>query len=201
MYENMTIGPYNYTKEAGWGNTSESATANREILSPPLSMHHLTIILQRLTKLLNSLHASLFDLLPSGILRDIDICLSVLKHRDKFKHVILRFKYMSNPVLFPILYKFWTSYHNFRALCWYNQVKYNWEYIHLLARDDGNWKHYDYYMNTYKYITHLTPELLRHRELCKLLKKFSQDENSSIPYFKQKIPYSNDKNHIERSVP
>ena len=86
-------------------------------------MHCRTLILQRPTKLFNTSYASLFDLLPSDILEDIYILQSGLKHCDRLKHVILRFKSMSNPVLFKTPHELFTLYHNFGYYRWYNQVK------------------------------------------------------------------------------
>ena len=64
----MTIWPYNYTKETGWGHTGEPATEPREIFSSPLNMHRSTLIMKRTTKLLNPNRASLFDLTYSNII-------------------------------------------------------------------------------------------------------------------------------------
>ena len=55
----------------------------------------------------------------------IDIWSSGLKHCNKFKHVILRFIYMCNPVLFAIPHEVWIPYHNFWASLLYNKVKYD----------------------------------------------------------------------------
>ena len=119
--ENMTIWPRDFTKETRWGHIREPATAPREILLSPINMHIVTLILQGPTKHFKTSNVSLFDLLPSGILAYIDICLSVLKHCDKFKHVILCFKYMCNPLLLEIPHKLCTPYHIFGAFRWYNQ--------------------------------------------------------------------------------
>ena len=124
--ENVTIWPRNYTKDTWWENTEEPRTIPCEIFSAPLNMHHLTILLKSPTKLLDPLHESLFYLLPSYILEDVDIWISGLEHRDKFKHAFLRFKYMCNPVFFTIPHKLWTLYHSFCALCWYNKEYYGW---------------------------------------------------------------------------
>ena len=101
--------------------TREPETAPHEIFLSHLNMHRRTNIIQRPIKRLKPSHVSWFDLLPSDFLADIDICLSRLEHRNKSKHVILHFKSMCNPVLFEISYKLWTPYHDFGALCCYNQ--------------------------------------------------------------------------------
>ena len=156
----MTIWPRNYTKETGWVHTGEPATAPREKFLYSLNMHWHKIILQLPTKWLNPTDASLFDILPSDILADIDIWVSSLEHWNKFKPFISCFKYMSNPVIFSIPYKLCTMYLNFGAFCWYNQVKYDLAHRSLLSRYYGNCAHYEYYTNASKYITQLTPELL-----------------------------------------
>ena len=134
------------------------------------------------------MHTPLFYLLSSYILAYIDIWLSGLEHRDKFKHVISRFKYMSNPVLFAIRHNLGTPYHNFGAFRWYNKVWYDWAHRRILAWYEGYGTQYEYYTNKYEYITQLTPQLIRHCELCKSLQQLSRDENLTIPYFEEKIP-------------
>ena len=123
--------------------------------------------MKRPIKLINPTYASLFDILSLGILADIDIWLSGLDQHNKFKHIISRFKYMSNPILFAISYDLCNTYHNFGDFRWYNKVQYDWSHQLILDRDGGYWKHYEYHMNKSKYITQLTPQLLIHRELCK----------------------------------
>ena len=54
---------------------------------------------------------------------------------------------------------------------------------------------------TNQHITWLTPNIIQPLELCKTFQKISQDENSSILYFKQKILCSNEENHIECDEP
>ena len=117
----MTIWPRNSTEHFGWVNTHKPRAEPREIFSAPLNMNHCTILLWRPTKLLKPWHVSLFDILPSDFLADSDIWLSGLEHRNKFKHVISRFKSMCNPVLFAIPHKLWIPYHNFGAFRWYNK--------------------------------------------------------------------------------
>ena len=111
------------TKENGWGHNEEPEHAPCKIYSFYPNMHHSTLILQCPTKLLKTTYASLFDLPPPDILVYIDIWLSVLKHHDKSKPFILRFKYMSNPVLLAISQKYWTPYHDIKAFQWYNIVR------------------------------------------------------------------------------
>ena len=82
-------------------------------------MYSRTLILQNPLKLLNPTHASLFDLLPLFILAYVDIRLSGLEHCDKFKHIILRFKSMSNPVLFAVSHDYWTPTVQY---CWVQLV-------------------------------------------------------------------------------
>ena len=120
----MKIWPHDSTKETGWGSTKVPEPVPHEIFSSPPNMNCCTLIMQRPEKPLKTTQASLIDLLPTEIIADINIWLSGLKHRDIFKHIILRFKYMSNPVLFTISYNLWTLYHNFGAFRWYNIIKY-----------------------------------------------------------------------------
>ena len=147
-------------------------------------MHGNIFILKLPTKLLKTSHVSLFNLLPTHILAGIDICQSSLEHCIKFRYFMFHFKYTCNPGLFAIPHNLWTTYHNVGALRWYNKVKYNWAHRHILARENNRWRHYQHYPNKSEYITQLTPDLLRHHELYKLIHKPSQDENSSILYFK-----------------
>ena len=143
----MTIWPHDSTKETGWRNTEEPRTSCSEIFSTTNNIPRITRLLQIPIKQLKPFHASLWDLLPSDILVDIDIWLSGLKHRDKFKHKISRFKPMCNPVLFEIPHKLWTLYHNFGALRCYNKVRFDWAHIFILSRDNSHWTHYEYYPN------------------------------------------------------
>ena len=87
---------HNSTEETGWGHV-DNRPHPCEIFTSPLKIHCCTITIQRLSKLLNPLHASLFDLLLTEIFTDIEIWVSVLKHQDKFKHIILHFKTMCTP--------------------------------------------------------------------------------------------------------
>ena len=79
-----------------------------------------------------------------AIIVDIDICLSGLKHRDKFKHIISRFKYTCGPVQFKISHDLRIPYYNFGASCWYNKVKIKWEHILILDEDNNLCKEYQY---------------------------------------------------------
>ena len=116
IYEKMTIWPRNSTKETVWVNTEESRTVPCEIFSAPIDMHCFTLLLQCPKQLRKTSNASLFDLLPSEFLADIDIWLFGLEHRVKFKHVISRFKSMCNPIIFAIPHNLLTPYHYFGAL-------------------------------------------------------------------------------------
>ena len=141
----MTILPRNSIKETGWGNTKEPRTAPREVFLDTINMHRCILLLQLNTKRLNPSHESLFDILPSDILANIDIWLSGLENCNKFKHFISRFKFMCNPILFEITYNIWTLYHNLCAFCWYNKVKYDWSNRRIMARDHRYWTYYEYY--------------------------------------------------------
>ena len=60
---------------------------------------------QRDPKLLKPIEASLFNLFPTTILMDIDIWLSILEHRDKFKAVVTKSIFLSKAILFTILHE------------------------------------------------------------------------------------------------
>ena len=86
--ENMTFFPRGSTEETGWGH-ADSTSYPRELFAPPLNMHCRTRTLQRPSKQLKPSHASLFDLLTTGILADIEIWVSGLEHCSEFKNIIL----------------------------------------------------------------------------------------------------------------
>ena len=58
-------------------------------------------------KQLKPTEASLFDILPTEILTDIDIWVSGLKHHDKLKAVVTKMNSLSNPILFVITHEIW----------------------------------------------------------------------------------------------
>ena len=146
------------------------------------------------------MNTSLFDLLPPDILADIDICLSGLEHRNKFKHIILHFKYMSNPIIFAIRHEHWTPYYNFESFRWCNIVMHNWARRLILVGIKGYWIHYEYLTRKYEDITYLTPKLLWHRKSCISLNRLRRNEDSTIPYFVEKIPYYDEEYYIEHDV-
>ena len=100
-----------------------------------------TLITKRPTKILKPMNASLFNLLPPDIIAAIDTWIAAPKSHDQFKHVILRFKYMSNPALFTILTKYCTLYHNFKSLRWHNITKYEWVHRRIEVDPAGYWPH------------------------------------------------------------
>ena len=161
VYENMIIWPRNSTKNTGWGNIEVPRTAPRGIFLSPLNIHCRILLIQRPTKQLNPSHASLFDIIPSDILLDIDIWIYRLKHGDKYNHVILCFKYICNLIIFAIPHKLWNPYHNFVAFCWYNQENYYLAHRRILAREDGSWTCYKYYNKYSQYIAQINPELIQ----------------------------------------
>ena len=129
-------------------------------------MHRFTIILQHPTKQLNPSYASLFNLLPSGILADIDIWLPGLEHCDKFKHVILRLKYMCKPVLFANLPRHMKSVSYFKRLPLIQKIE------KMIGHTDILWLGTIVTGNTMninkknKCITQLSPDILWHSEFC-----------------------------------
>ena len=65
----------------------------------------------------------LFELLTADILTDIDIWVTSLKHRDKFKAFIKNIYNMCNPTLFAVTPELWAPYHNFSVYsCWCNKL-------------------------------------------------------------------------------
>ena len=64
----MTILPRDSTEETGWGHADDTPYPC-ELFALPLNMNRHTSTLQRPSKLLMTSHVSLFDLLPTGILR------------------------------------------------------------------------------------------------------------------------------------
>ena len=83
--------------------------------------NHTTSKLHCHPKLLNPTETYLFYLLPKDILTDIDIWVSGLKYRDKFKDVITNMNTMCNPTLLYITQELWKPYHNFSLQSgWYN---------------------------------------------------------------------------------
>ena len=118
--------PHGSTKKNRWGNWNQPEPVPRETFLSPPNMHSRTIILFGITKELNPTHASLLSLLPLEIFEDLYMWLSGLKHCDKFKHVILRFKYIINSALFTTSHDLWNLYHNIKTFCWYNKFHYDW---------------------------------------------------------------------------
>ena len=111
--------PRDFTKNTGWGRADNNKYP-RELFASPLITHRQTSTIHRHMKKLKPTLASLFGLLPTFILTDIEIWVSGLKHCDDFKPVISRINTMYKPVLFAIPHCLWTPYHKFRFFRWYN---------------------------------------------------------------------------------
>ena len=126
---------HGYTKTTVWGHCKEPEP-DEVYLGPTYfpTLQRCILITQCPTRIVNTTNSILFNFLAQNILVDVYICLSSLEYRDKFKHVIPRFKSMSNPFLFSINAKYWTPYHNFEAFLWYNIFKYYWEHILTAVR-------------------------------------------------------------------
>ena len=108
---------------------------------------------------------------------------------------------MYKPILFVIPNHLWTPYHNFGVFWWYNETQYKWVHRRITDPYNGPWKRYQYYANKSTGITQLTPDIVQSLELSKTFQKITRDENYSTPYFTQKIPDSDEENHIERDEP
>ena len=89
----------------------------RELFASPLNKHCCTSTLQLHSKRLNPSQVSLFGLLTIDIITDIEIWVSSLEHRDKFKPVAFRIKNMCNPIIFVIPHNLYTPYQKFRVFC------------------------------------------------------------------------------------
>ena len=99
--------PHDFTKNTGWVCANNNKFP-RELFESPLNTHFHTSTLQFHTKRLKTTQVSLFYLLPAAILADIEIWVSGLEHRDKFKPVILRINNSYNPIIFAIPHDLWT---------------------------------------------------------------------------------------------
>ena len=127
---------------------------------------------------------------------DIEIWVSGLENLDNFKPVVLNINTMCNPILFTIPHELWTPYLNFGFFRWYNEEHYKWVHRRIFVTFSGPWTRCKYYTNTSACITWLTPEIVKSLKLSKTFQQITRDKNSSIPYFKRKIPYLDAENHI-----
>ena len=139
-----------------------------------------TSTLHRHMKQLNPTKASLFDILHTVILMDIEIWLSGLKHCDKFNAVALRINSIYSPVIFVIIQELWKTYHNFGFFYWYNQGYYELVHRHIPTPYNGLWTRYQYYAKSSTGITKLTPEIVQSYKLSVTFQKITWDKNSSI---------------------
>ena len=104
--------PREFTKNTGWGRSNNKLDP-RELFASPLNTNPRTSTLHWHRKQLKPSQASLFDLLPTVILTDIEIWVSGLERRDNFKPVVSHINTMYNPIIFVISHDLWTPYHNF----------------------------------------------------------------------------------------
>ena len=192
--------PRKFTKNIGWERDNNKKYP-REFFASTLITHCWTGTLQHLSKKLNPLQASLFDLLTTTILTDIKIWVFGLENCDRFKPVVLRFKTMCNLILFATNHGLWNPYHNFGVLSWYNEEHWEWVHRHIFAKYTGPWTRYKYYANKPTYITRLTPDIVKYLDLSKKFQRSTRDENFSILYLKQKIPGYDEENNIEQNEP
>ena len=94
--------------------------------------NHKTSTLHFHPKLLKPTEKYLFNLLPQYILTDIDIWVSGLEHREKFKAVIPNMNTMCSPTLFPITQEIWAPYHNLSVCSFcYNEGFYEWAHRNI----------------------------------------------------------------------
>ena len=106
-----------FSKNTGWEH-DDNKKFPRELIALPLNTHLRTITLQCHPKQLNPIEAFLFDIFSTVILADIEIWISGLEHRYKFKAVVSCINSMYNPVLFVIPHDLWTPYHYFGVFRW-----------------------------------------------------------------------------------
>ena len=108
--------------------------------------------------------------------------MSGLKHCDKSKSAVSRINFMHNPVLSYIPQELCTPYHNSGVYSWYNSGFYKWAHrrIPIILS-------YQYYGNLSTGINKLNPALIQSHDLAVTFQKIAWEENSSIPYSKQKI--------------
>ena len=125
--------------------------------------------------------------MPTLILTDIYIWVSGLKHHDKLKAVVKKMNYLSNPTIFAIPRELWLPYHNFIVYSWYNEGFYEWVWRRITSPYSESHLRYKLLGSLSTGITKLNPALIKSRELAVTFQQITRDENSSIPYFKQKI--------------
>ena len=114
----------------------------REFFPSPINTHFHTSTLKRHPKLLKPTKASLFNILPTVFLVDIEIWVSSLNYCDKFKVVFLLINYMYNPVLFAVPRELWTPYHHFGVFRWYNEGYHDWAHRRIPAPYNVPWMFY-----------------------------------------------------------
>ena len=85
--------PRDFTKNKGWGH-AENKKYRRELFVSPLNNVFCASTFQRHPKQLKPSQASLFDLLPTDILMDTEICISGLKYCDKCKAIVSNINYI-----------------------------------------------------------------------------------------------------------
>ena len=150
-------------------------------------------------KWLKPTEISLFNILPTDILTDIDIWVSGLEHCDKFKAFIKNMNTMCNPTIFSIPPELWSPYHNLSVYsCFYPGVFYKWAYRRIPTNTCLC------YQFTSSYSTGISKLIQHHIEFHESVvacQHINWDKNSSIPYFKQKIPHSYVLHHATCDTP
>ena len=139
--------PRDFTTNTGWGR-ADNKKYPREFFASPLNTHRRKSTLHRHSKRLKTSQASLFYLLHTDILMNIEIWVSDLKHLDKFKPVVSRINTMCNPILFTIPHYLWTTYQRFGIFRLYNEEHYEWVHRRFFSMYTGPWIRYKYFANT-----------------------------------------------------
>ena len=104
--------------------------------------------------------------MPTVILTNIEIWVSGLDNRDKFKAVVSLNNIMYKPVLSAINQELWTPHHNFGVYRWYNVVLYKWAQSRAPSGSS-----YQYYEKLSTGIIKLTPALIQSHELAVTFQK------------------------------
>ena len=160
---------------------------------------HTTSPLHRHPKRLKPTETYLFNLLTQDILMYVDIWVSGLKHRDRFKAVIANMNTMCNPTLFAIPQELWAPYHNFSVYSgWYNECFYAWAHRRVPTNTRLRYLLFVIY---YTVISTLTQRHIDFHKSVAACQHITWDKNSSIPYFRQMILDSYIDHHATRESP
>ena len=106
-----------------------------------------------------------------------------LEYHNKFKHVLLVFKYKVNTVLHQILYKYWTPYQNFEPFRMYSSTMYKWTQRLSVIFTGIFSPSYIHRTNKPQYMTQLEYQLILQYKIWLAQLQLSQHANLKISYF------------------